>query len=89
MVPIVEAGSLDEAIEMANSVPYALGANVYTKDFQKMLRCIRGLRADTVWINDPLTDNDAAPFGGSVAAASDASSAARASKPSRRRSTST
>jgi acyl-CoA reductase-like NAD-dependent aldehyde dehydrogenase len=60
----VEVGSLDEAIEMANSLPYALGANVYTRDFEKMLRCMRGIRAGTVWINDPLTDNDAAPFGG-------------------------
>lgn len=29
-----------------------------------MLRCMREIRAGTVWINDPLTDNDAAPFGG-------------------------
>jgi acyl-CoA reductase-like NAD-dependent aldehyde dehydrogenase len=64
VVPIVEVGSLDEAIEQANSVPYGLGANVYTQDFEKMLKCMRELRAGTVWINDPLTDNDAAPFGG-------------------------
>ncbi|HEY6582888.1 MAG TPA: aldehyde dehydrogenase family protein, partial [Rubrobacter sp.] len=64
VVPIVEVGSLDEAIGQANSVPYGLGANVYTQDFEKMLRCMRELRAGTVWINDPLTDNDAAPFGG-------------------------
>jgi betaine-aldehyde dehydrogenase len=31
---------------------------------EAMLRCMRGIRAGTVWINDPLTDNDAAPFGG-------------------------
>jgi betaine-aldehyde dehydrogenase len=64
VVPIVEVGSLDEAIEQANAVPYGLGANVYTRDFEKMLRCMREIRAGTVWINDPLTDNDAAPFGG-------------------------
>ena len=64
VVPTAEVGSLDEAIALANSVPYALGANVYTKDFEKMLRCMRGIKAGTVWINDPLTDNDAAPFGG-------------------------
>ena len=64
VLPIVEVGSLDEAIEQANSVPYGLGANVYTRDFEKMLRCMREIRAGTVWINDPLTDNDAAPFGG-------------------------
>ena len=64
VVPIVEVNSLDEAIEQANSVPFGLGANVYTRDFDKMLKCMRGIRAGTVWINDPLTDNDAAPFGG-------------------------
>jgi acyl-CoA reductase-like NAD-dependent aldehyde dehydrogenase len=64
VIPVVEVGSLDEAIERANSVPYGLGANVYTQDFEKMLKCMREIRAGTVWINDPLTDNDAAPFGG-------------------------
>jgi betaine-aldehyde dehydrogenase len=64
VVPVVEVDSLDEAIELANSVPFGLGANVYTRDFEKMLKCARGIRAGTVWINDPLTDNDAAPFGG-------------------------
>src|SRR4028118_984693 len=64
VLPVVEVGSLDEAIELANSVPFGLGANVYTRDFEKMLKCARGIRAGTVWINDPLTDNDAAPFGG-------------------------
>ena len=64
VVPIVKVNTLDEAIEQANSVPYGLGANVYTQDFEKMLKCMRELRAGTVWINDPLTDNDAAPFGG-------------------------
>ena len=64
VVPVVEVGSLDEAIEQANAAPYGLGANVYTQDFEKMLKCMRELRAGTVWINDPLTDNDAAPFGG-------------------------
>jgi acyl-CoA reductase-like NAD-dependent aldehyde dehydrogenase len=64
VVPVVEVESLDEAIEQANSVPYGLGANVYTRDFEKMLKCMREIRAGTVWINDPLTDNDAAPFGG-------------------------
>jgi betaine-aldehyde dehydrogenase len=64
VLPVVEVDSLDEAIELANSVPFGLGANVYTRDFEKMLKCARGIRAGTVWINDPLTDNDAAPFGG-------------------------
>jgi acyl-CoA reductase-like NAD-dependent aldehyde dehydrogenase len=37
---------------------------VYTRDLETAIRCARELRAGTVWINDPLTDNDAGPFGG-------------------------
>jgi acyl-CoA reductase-like NAD-dependent aldehyde dehydrogenase len=64
VAPIVPVGSLDEAIELANSTPYGLGANVYTRDLETAVRCLREIRAGTVWINDPLTDNDAGPFGG-------------------------
>ena len=64
MAPIVPVSSLDEAIELANSTRYGLGANVYTRDLRNILRCMRELKAGTVWFNDPLTDNDAGPFGG-------------------------
>ena len=57
-------GSLDEAIELANGTRFGLGANVYTRDLATAVRCMREIRAGTVWINDPLTDNDAGPFGG-------------------------
>lgn len=64
VAPIVPVGSLDEAIALANATPYGLGANVYTRDLETMVRCARELRAGTVWFNDPLTDNNAGPFGG-------------------------
>ncbi len=64
VAPIVPVKDLDEAIALANGTPYGLGANVYTRDLQTAIRCARELRAGTVWINDPLTDNDAGPFGG-------------------------
>jgi betaine-aldehyde dehydrogenase len=64
VAPIVPVGSLDEAIAMANGIEFGLGANVYTGDLETAVRCMRELRAGTVWINDPLTDNDAGPFGG-------------------------
>jgi betaine-aldehyde dehydrogenase len=37
---------------------------VYTRDLATTLRCMREIKAGTVWFNDPLTDNDAGPFGG-------------------------
>jgi acyl-CoA reductase-like NAD-dependent aldehyde dehydrogenase len=64
VAPLVPVKDLNEAIELANSTRYGLGANVYTKDFATILRCMREIKAGTVWFNDPLTDNDAGPFGG-------------------------
>jgi betaine-aldehyde dehydrogenase len=64
VAPLVPVASLDEAIELANGTEFGLGANVYTSDLESAVRCMRELRAGTVWINDPLTDNDAGPFGG-------------------------
>ena len=64
VAPLVPVASLDEAIELANGTEFGLGANVYTGDLENAIRCMRELRAGTVWINDPLTDNDAGPFGG-------------------------
>ncbi len=64
VAPIVPVSSLDEAIELANGTRFGLGANVYTRDLATAVRCMREIRSGTVWINDPLTDNDAGPFGG-------------------------
>ncbi len=64
VAPIVRVRDLDEAIRLANDSPYGLGANVYTRDLRSIVRCMRELKAGTVWFNDPLTDNDAGPFGG-------------------------
>ena len=64
VAPIVPVASLDEAIELANSTRYGLGCNVYTRDLRNIVRCMREIKAGTVWFNDPLTDNDAGPFGG-------------------------
>jgi betaine-aldehyde dehydrogenase len=54
----------DEAIEYANGTNYGLGANIYTSSLETAMRAATELQAGTVWINDPLKDNDAAPFGG-------------------------
>jgi acyl-CoA reductase-like NAD-dependent aldehyde dehydrogenase len=64
VAPIVPVATLDEAIELANGTRFGLGANVYTRDLETAVRCLREIKAGTVWINDPLTDNDAGPFGG-------------------------
>lgn len=54
----------EEAILKANDSRYGLGACVYTRSLELALRAMEGIKAGTFWVNDPLTDNDAAPFGG-------------------------
>ena len=64
VAPIAKVSSLDEAIERTNATEYGLGANVYTRRLDYMLKAMDEIEAGTVWFNDPLTDNEAAPFGG-------------------------
>ena len=61
ILPVKDA---DEAIALAARSEYGLGANIYTRNLTYALRAMQEIKAGTVWINDPLTDNDAAPFGG-------------------------
>jgi acyl-CoA reductase-like NAD-dependent aldehyde dehydrogenase len=63
-IPIMAYDTFDEAIALANDTEYGLGACLYTHDARKALRFYEGVRAGTIWINDPLTDNYAGPFGG-------------------------
>lgn len=64
VAPIAQVGSLDEAIERTNASEYGLGANVYTQRMDRILKAMEEIDAGTIWFNDPLTDNEAAPFGG-------------------------
>jgi acyl-CoA reductase-like NAD-dependent aldehyde dehydrogenase len=54
----------DAAIAAAATSEYGLGANIYTRNLTWALTAMQEIKAGTFWINDPLTDNDAAPFGG-------------------------
>ena len=64
VAPLAKVRSLEEAIERTNDSEYGLGANVYTRRLDYMLHAMNEIDAGTVWFNDPLTDNEAAPFGG-------------------------
>jgi betaine-aldehyde dehydrogenase len=54
----------EEAIARAAASEYGLGANIYTRNLTWAMSAMQEIKAGTFWINDPLTDNDAAPFGG-------------------------
>jgi betaine-aldehyde dehydrogenase len=64
VLPIDRFETFDQAIALANDSIYGLGANLYTHDARYVKRFYEEVRAGTLWINDPLTDNDAGPFGG-------------------------
>lgn len=56
--------SFDQAIELANRSDFGLGANLYTLDTNETFRAVREIQSGILWINAPLLDNDALPFGG-------------------------
>jgi betaine-aldehyde dehydrogenase len=64
VISLVVAEDAEAAIRMANDSRYGLGAVVYTRSLQLALQAMDGIKAGTFWVNDPLTDNDAGPFGG-------------------------
>jgi betaine-aldehyde dehydrogenase len=61
---IVRVRDADEAIALANDSDYGLGANIYTNDLSTVMKAMENIKAGTFWVNDPLTDNEAGPFGG-------------------------
>lgn len=63
-IPLMEYSSFDEAIALTNDCDYGLGACLLTTDSLKAKIFLEEVKAGTIWINDPLTDNYAGPFGG-------------------------
>ncbi|HEY0487346.1 MAG TPA: aldehyde dehydrogenase family protein [Mycobacteriales bacterium] len=64
LAPLCRVADFDEAIALANASPFGLGATVYTTDLLETHRATHELQAGMVWINAPILDNDAGPFGG-------------------------
>ena len=64
IAPVCRVRNFDEAIELANKSDYALGSTIYTLDLTESMRAVEELEAGMVWVNAPLLDNDAGPFGG-------------------------
>ena len=51
-------------MRLANDSPFGLGASVFTTDLGEAMEAAERLEAGMVWVNNPLIDNDALPFGG-------------------------
>lgn len=64
VAPICKVADFDEAMAKSNNSRYGLGANIYTSDLSEGIRAAEQFEAGMVWVNAPLLDNDAGPFGG-------------------------
>ena len=61
---ICKVASLDEAIKLANSSEFGLGASLFTTDLAEAMEFVDRIESGMAWVNNPLVDNDALPFGG-------------------------
>ena len=64
VAPLIRCRDIDEAIALADRSEFGLGASIYTNNLEHAMKAMEQVHAGTFWINDPLTDNDAGPFGG-------------------------
>jgi aldehyde dehydrogenase (NAD+) len=65
---IIAVDDFDEAIDVANDVPYGLSASIYTRDVNRAFRAMRDLDTGIVYINAPTIGAEVhLPFGGTGA----------------------
>ncbi len=65
LAPILEIADLDDAIELANSTPFALSCGVVTNDLDRALETVKRVRTGTVNVNEvPGYRIECSPFGG-------------------------
>jgi succinate-semialdehyde dehydrogenase/glutarate-semialdehyde dehydrogenase len=61
---VYRAGSVDEAIDLANDSPFGLASSVFTSDPEKADRVAEELETGMVWINSTSKSSPDLPFGG-------------------------
>jgi len=64
VLPIEPVKDFAEALDRSNRSRYGLGATLFSSDPRKVKRYMEEIEAGNVWVNDPLIDNLAGPFGG-------------------------
>ncbi len=65
VVSLITCESFDEALEIANGIPYGLSTALYSRDVNKAFRAIRDLEAGITYINAPTIGAEVhLPFGG-------------------------
>jgi acyl-CoA reductase-like NAD-dependent aldehyde dehydrogenase len=64
VLPVSPVADFEEALRRSNQSQYGLGATLFTTDLRKVKLYMEEIEAGNVWVNDPLIDNLAGPFGG-------------------------
>jgi alpha-ketoglutaric semialdehyde dehydrogenase len=65
VVSVIPVDSLEEAIEVGNSVEYGLSASIYTQDINKAFRAMRDMYTGIFYVNAPTIGAEThLPFGG-------------------------
>src|SRR6202163_2351064 len=65
VVSVIPIGSFEEAIEVANGVPYGLSASIYTRNVNRAFEAVRDLFTGIVYVNAPTIGAEThLPFGG-------------------------
>jgi acyl-CoA reductase-like NAD-dependent aldehyde dehydrogenase len=65
VVSVIPISGLNEAVEVANGVPYGLSASIYTREVNRAFQAIRDLYTGIVYINAPTIGAEThLPFGG-------------------------
>ena len=61
---VFKAGSEDEAVEIANDIPFGLGSYLFTTDSEQAKRVADKIEAGMVFVNIVGADSMELPFGG-------------------------
>ena len=61
---VIRVSDFDQALELANASQFGLGGCLFTGDLDEAFQGVNKLQVGMVWVNNPLVDNDALPFGG-------------------------
>jgi aminomuconate-semialdehyde/2-hydroxymuconate-6-semialdehyde dehydrogenase len=64
VVTIMPFKTEEEALALANDVPYGLSATVWTSNIDRSIRVSKALEAGIVWVNTWLNRDLRTPFGG-------------------------
>ncbi|MBT8261767.1 MAG: aldehyde dehydrogenase [Bacteroidia bacterium] len=64
VVTVMPFDTEEEALKMANSVPYGLSSTLWTSDVNRTMRVSKKLEAGIVWVNTWLNRDLRTPFGG-------------------------